>query len=96
MALHFLNHDANDAESTHTQKKENYVRIAVLKSDILHVWRENTMIYQTNKIGNFVFAGTPFSRPQVTQSIDEMKRMSKSFSFYYLQFLNKHNASLHF
>ena len=23
---------------------------------ILHVWRENTMIYQTNKIGNFVFA----------------------------------------
>ena len=23
--------------------------------NILHVWRENTMIYQTNKIGNFVF-----------------------------------------
>ena len=23
---------------------------------ILHVWQENTMIYQTNKIGNFVFA----------------------------------------
>ena len=32
---------------------------------ILHVWRKNTMIQQTNKIGNFVFAlkdlaGTPF------------------------------------
>ena len=42
---------------------------------ILHVWRVNTIIYQTNKISNFVFAwkdlfplgksiplaGTPFS-----------------------------------
>ena len=24
--------------------------------NILHVWRKNTMIDQTNKIGNFVFA----------------------------------------
>ena len=28
----------------------------LLEVDILHVWRENTMFYQTNKIGNFVFA----------------------------------------
>ena len=34
MALHFLNHDANDAESTHT-KKENYVIVAGLKSDTM-------------------------------------------------------------
>ena len=30
------------------------------------------------------------------EDIDEMKRMFSSFSFYHLQFLNKHYASLHF
>ena len=34
MTLHFLNHDANDAESTHT-KKENYVIVAGSKSDTM-------------------------------------------------------------
>ena len=34
MTLRFLNHDANIADSTHT-KKENYVIIAGLKSDIM-------------------------------------------------------------
>ena len=58
------------------------------------------MVYQTNKIVKFCFclerlissweinplSRNYFSWPQATQGIDEMKRMSYSFSLYYLQF----------
>ena len=33
-----------------------YPTLAIMIDSILHVWRKITMIYQTIKIGNFVFA----------------------------------------
>ena len=58
------------------------------------------MIYQTNKISNFVCKErfifsreiNPFSRNSFfLTTFDKMKRIA--YSFYYLQFLNKHNFS---
>ena len=38
------------------QKIQQYMCTHVKILNILPVWRKNTMIYQTNKIGYFVFA----------------------------------------